>query len=75
MEQGLSIALSFQEVEKQEKFNESFYTRLENSVMLVSRSPGRTTAMTVVLGFQLTRTQRASCVISTVNIRTIMASQ
>jgi hypothetical protein len=32
MEQALNIALSIQEAEKQEKFNESFYTRFEKSV-------------------------------------------
>jgi len=38
----LSIALSVQEAEKQEKINESFYTRFENSVRLLSRSLERT---------------------------------
>jgi hypothetical protein len=37
LEQALQIALAVQ-AEKQEKFNESFYTRFENSVRLVSRS-------------------------------------
>ena len=42
MQQSLSLALSVQEAEKQEKCNEIFYTRFENSVRLVSRSPGQT---------------------------------
>ena len=42
MEQALTTALSVQEAEKQERFNESFYARFENSVRLVSRSPTRT---------------------------------
>jgi len=42
LEQALQIALAVQEAEKQEKFNESFYTRFENSVRLVSRSHGQT---------------------------------
>jgi hypothetical protein len=37
MEHALQVALAVQEAEKQEKFNESFYTRFENSVRLVSR--------------------------------------
>ena len=39
MQQALSLVLLVQEAEKQEKFNESFYTSFENSVRLVSRSP------------------------------------
>ena len=38
LEQALHFALAVQEAEKQERFNESFYTRFENSVRLVSRS-------------------------------------
>jgi hypothetical protein len=41
MEQALTIALAVQEAEKQESFNESFYTRFDNSVGLLSRSPSR----------------------------------
>jgi hypothetical protein len=40
--QSLSTALAVQEAEKQERFNESFYTRFDNSVRLLSRSPSRT---------------------------------
>jgi hypothetical protein len=36
MEQALIIAISVQEVEKQERFNESFYTKFYNSVRLLS---------------------------------------
>ena len=39
--QAISLALSVQEAEKQEKFNETFYTRFDNSVRLLSRSPSR----------------------------------
>jgi hypothetical protein len=42
MEQALSIALSVQEAQRQEKFKESFYTSIENSVRLVLRSSERT---------------------------------
>jgi hypothetical protein len=42
LEQALQIALAVQEAEKQGNFNESFYTRFENSVRLVSRSHGQT---------------------------------
>ena len=41
IEQALSIALSVQEAENQERFNETFYTRFDDSVRLVSRSPSR----------------------------------
>jgi len=39
LEQALKIALSVQEAEKQERFNESFYTKFDESVRLSSRSP------------------------------------
>jgi hypothetical protein len=42
MDQALKIAFSVQETEKQEKFNESFYTRFDKSVKLQSHSPSRT---------------------------------
>ena len=42
LEQALSIALAVQEYEKQERFNESFYTRFDNSVRLLSSLPSRT---------------------------------
>jgi hypothetical protein len=42
VEQALSLVIAVQEAEKQEKFNESFYTRFENTVRLVSCSPDRT---------------------------------
>jgi len=41
MEQALRIALTVQEAERQERFNESFCTQFEESVRLSSRSPGR----------------------------------
>ena len=40
-EQALSIALSVEEAENQEKFNKTFYTRFDDSVRLLSRSPSR----------------------------------
>jgi hypothetical protein len=40
-DQALKIALTVQEAERQERFNESFYTQFDNSVRLCSRSPGR----------------------------------
>jgi len=42
LEQALSIALAVQEATKQERFNESFYTRFDNSIRLLSRSPSWT---------------------------------
>jgi len=39
--QAISLALCVEEAEKQEKFNETFYTRFDNSVRLLSRSPSR----------------------------------
>ena len=41
MQQALTIALSVYEAEKQEKFNDSFYTRFDESVRLTWRSPCR----------------------------------
>jgi hypothetical protein len=42
VQQALQIALSVQEVQKQEQFNNSFYTRFDNSANLHLRSPSRT---------------------------------
>ena len=39
---ALRIALAVQDAEKQEEFNNSFYTRFDNSVSLHSRPPSRT---------------------------------
>ena len=39
--QAVSLALSVQEAEKQQKFNETFNTSFDNSVRLLSRSPSR----------------------------------
>jgi len=39
--QAVSLALAVHEAEKQEKFNEIFYARFDNSVRLLSRSPSR----------------------------------
>ena len=41
-QEAISVALSVQESEKQERFNESFYTQFDRSVKLLSRSPNRT---------------------------------
>jgi hypothetical protein len=41
MDQALKIALTVQEGERQESFNESFYTQFDKSVRLCLRSPGR----------------------------------
>jgi len=41
MEHALRIAITVQEAERQERFNESFYTQFEESVRLCSRSPSR----------------------------------
>ena len=42
MEQALKIALSVQEAEKQEKFNESFYASFDNSARMRSHSSSQT---------------------------------
>jgi len=42
LQQVISVALAVQEAEKQERFNESFYTQFDRSVRLLSRSPSRT---------------------------------
>ena len=39
--QAVSLSLAVQEAERQEKFNKNFYTRFDNSVRLLSRSPSR----------------------------------
>ena len=41
MNQALKIALSVQEVERQEKISESFYAKFDRSVRLMSKSPNR----------------------------------
>jgi hypothetical protein len=41
IEHALSIALRVQEAENQETFNETFYTRFDDSVRLLSQSPSR----------------------------------
>jgi hypothetical protein len=41
LEDALKIVLSMQETEKLEQFNESFYTRFDKLVCLLSRSPDR----------------------------------
>jgi hypothetical protein len=38
VDQALKIAITVQEAEKQERFNESFYTQFDKSVRLCSRS-------------------------------------
>jgi len=44
MHQALQIASAVEQAEKQDRFNESFYTRFENSVRLTSQSPSSTYA-------------------------------
>jgi hypothetical protein len=44
MHQALQIALAVEQVEKQDRFNESFYTTFEKSVRLTSQSPSSTYA-------------------------------
>ena len=41
IQNALPIALSVQEGEKPERFDERFYARFDNSVSLLTRSPGR----------------------------------
>ena len=43
IQQALSIALTVDQAEKQERFNESFYTKYDKTVGLLSRSPGHKT--------------------------------
>jgi hypothetical protein len=44
LDQALKIALSVQETEKQQRFNESFYANFDDSLMLQSPSPTRHTS-------------------------------
>jgi hypothetical protein len=44
MHQALQIALAIEQAEKQDRFNESFYTRFEKSVRLTSQSLSSTYA-------------------------------
>jgi hypothetical protein len=41
IKKALSIALTVEQVEKQNRFNESFYTKYDKTVRSLSRSPGR----------------------------------
>ena len=41
LNEALRIALRVQDAEKQERFNETFYTKFDESVRLLSRSPDR----------------------------------
>jgi hypothetical protein len=63
-----------QEAEKQEKYNESFYTRFENSVRLVSRSHGRTYREDVKSRHSA-EVHAVMCAVSEVQFRVAMASQ
>jgi len=44
MHQALQIALGVEQAEKQDRLNESFYTRFEKSIRLTSQSPSSTYA-------------------------------
>jgi len=44
LSEALKIAIAVQEAEKQERFNESFYTQVDKTVRLLTRSPSRTRA-------------------------------
>ena len=59
MEHALKIALSVQEAEKQEEFNESFYTSFDNSVRLQSHPPVEHATKTASHVAQLTRRVRS----------------
>jgi len=41
IDHAVSIAIGVQEAEKQERFNESFYTKFDNSLRLSARLPSR----------------------------------
>jgi hypothetical protein len=41
LNEALRIGLSVQEADKQERFKETFYTKIDESVRLLSRSPDR----------------------------------
>jgi hypothetical protein len=42
LSEALRVALSFRKAEKQERFNETYYARFDESVRLMSRSADRT---------------------------------
>jgi len=73
LERALQIALAVQEAEKQERFNDCFFTTFENSVRLVSRSSGQTYRED---GKSLHSAKHAvMCVVSAVKLGVAMASQ
>ena len=73
--QALSIGLAVQETEKQERFNESFYAKFDNSVRLSARSPSRPRQDDDKSQPHLTRQLSITCVVSATNLRTALASQ
>ena len=75
LEQALQIVLAVQEAQKQEHFNESFYTRFENSVRLVSRSHGQTYREDGKSRHSADVHAGVMCVVSTVKRRVEMGSQ
>jgi hypothetical protein len=74
IEQALSTTLAVQEAENQETFNETFYTRFDDSVRLLSRSPFGRVNKTEVLGAQLTRKRSITCAISATGLHAALAS-
>ena len=72
--QALSIALAVQEAEKQERFNESFYTRFDNSVRLFSRSPSRTCREDSKSRRTLARRWSTTCEVSATSLHIALTS-
>ena len=57
LQEAISVALSVQEAEKQERFNESFCVQFDRSVRLLSRSTRGPVAETTGRGAQPTHAQ------------------
>jgi hypothetical protein len=74
IEQSLSIALSVQEAEKQEKLNEKFYTQFTDSSRLFSEQPAGRAAMTVSLSAHLTHKRLNTCVVSATILHAVLSS-
>ena len=72
--QALSVALAVQEAEKQERFNESFYTRFDNSLDCCRGHPVGSAVKTVSLGAPLARRRSTTCEVSATSLHITLTS-
>ena len=75
IDQAVSIAIGVQEAEKQERFNESFYTKFDNSLRLSARSPSRSRQDDVKSQRSPDTPASITGVVSATNLRTTLTSQ